>query len=83
MATIDNYNFAKVAEVSLLHRLKIAVAKNLLDKLTEDFRRDAEVLVKKEVEKLTIKSIEVMRDCMKMEDEVRVYCKWEGDEDGQ
>ena len=78
MAQITKYNIIKITEDALMATLKDSLVRNLTNKLVADFKVTAEVEVRAEVEKLSIKGVETFRDLRGMRDEVKVYCEWAG-----
>lgn len=79
MATIST-SLIHTAEAALLHEIKARLKANLVEKLVDDFRVQAEEAVKQEVEKLSLKGIERFRDMMHLRDEFHVYCHWSGEQ---
>jgi len=76
MAVIDQRNIGEVVESALLLELKQALTENLIKKLVDDFKESAEVIVKAEVERLTVKGIDQARDYANLRDEFSVHFNW-------
>lgn len=79
----DDLNLIKIAEKHIIHELQGVVYDRIMNQLVEQFKKDAESIVKKQVEKAIIISLKTIHDCNQMKDEVVAYVKWDDDKEPQ
>lgn len=60
--------------------LKAVVAKNIVDKMVEDFKEQATTLVRDEMEKVTIEGIQQTMDMLRMRQMLEVRINFGGDD---
>jgi len=73
---IGKNNFGYAVEKMLKESLQQAVFDSLMHQLVEDFKKQAEPIVKAEVEKVSIKGVERLMSLTDFRDDLNVYVKW-------
>lgn len=74
---IDNkMNLIRIIEEGLRNNLHEKLTEQLVNKMVMEFKEKAEPIVKAEVEKVTLHSIDNIKDLLNMRDELKVYMEW-------
>lgn len=76
MATLDRHNIAKVYQDHLKSSLVEAVTKNIVESMVDDFRKNVEIIVKKEAEKISIEGLEIFQTHTDFREQFAIYLKW-------
>ncbi len=74
---MKEYNFLRLAENQLVDIIRDSLEQEVTERLLNEFKEKAAPIIKEEVNKLVIDSVESMRDMAQVRDELHVYCHHE------
>lgn len=75
----NQMNLVRIIEEGLKNHLHEKVTEQLVNKMVMEFKEKVEPIIKTEVEKVTLHSINNMKDLLNMRDELKVYMEWVGE----
>lgn len=76
----DPRTIVRLTQEALAKHLHEVIKDRLMKQLVDDFKANAEPIVKAEVEKVTLEGVDRMADLRGLRDELNVHMRWHDEE---